>query len=72
MEKITIEVTDGKIIVHDGRLERARLKYYAPGLEIYLKGAVTVKKRDLVNYHAIENCLARHIPIRTLVSYGWD
>lgn len=72
MEKITIEVTDSKIIVHDGQLQFARLKYYAQGLEIYLKGAVPIKKRDIVNYHAMENCLARHIPIRTLVSYGWN
>ena len=71
MEQITIDVTDSKIIVHDGRLARARLKYYAPNIEIYVRGVVPIKMRDKVNYHAIENCIARHIPLKSLVSYGW-
>jgi len=71
METITIEVGDSTIKVVNGRVLGSRKKYYAPGLEIYVSGPVPKKKRDMVNYHAIEQCLARHIPLKSLVSYGW-
>jgi len=71
MEVITIEVRDNSVLVHDGKLPRARLKWQAAGLDIYLVGAVTAPRRDKVQYTAMEACRARHIPLLTLKSYGW-
>lgn len=71
MEIITIEKTATTIIVHDGKLKGAHLKWTAPGIDIYLKGAVAVKHRDRVNFHAMNECLIRHIPLKSLVSHGW-
>jgi len=71
MEIITIEKRIGSISVHDGRLPKSRLKWTAPGIEIYLLGAVPVASRDNVAYHAMNACLVRHIPLKSLVSHGW-
>jgi len=71
MEIITIEKRIGSIIVHDGRLPKSRLKWTALGLEIYLLGEVKVAHRDRVNFHAMNECLIRHIPLASLVSHGW-
>jgi len=71
MEIITIVVKRVGIEVVDARIKGARLKYYAPGLEIYVFGACPVSERDKVNYHAFEQCRMRHIPLKQLVSYGW-
>lgn len=71
MEQITIAVHPLDIIVLDGKLPSARLKYQAPGLEIYLFGKVSVPRRAAVNHLAMECALARHIPLISLKSYGW-
>jgi len=71
MELITIEKRIGSIIVHDGKLPKARLKWSAPGLEIYLLGPVPTAARDNVQFHAMSACLARHIPLIALKSHGW-
>ena len=67
----TIWVTDTGVIVHDGKLPGARKKFYAPGLEIFLKGRVSIPMRDKVNYHAFSLARACHIPLIALVSEGW-
>jgi len=71
MEILTIVVTPGAVTVFDGKVKGAKLKFYAPGLEIYLKGGVSVRRRDIVNYHAFEIAAARHINPRSLYSTGW-
>jgi len=72
METITIQITEtGKIIVWDGRMKNACLRYHAPGLQIYVKGKVSVPMRDKVNYHAFEACRARHIALISLRKEGW-
>lgn len=71
METLTIQVTETALLVKDGKLPRAKLKYYAPGLEIYLIGAVTISRRAAVNQIAFDLCLARHIPLISLKALGW-
>jgi len=71
MEIITIVVSQTGVTVVDGRVKSSRLKYYAKGLEIYVFGKCTIAQRDNVNYHAFEQCRARHIPLSMLKSEGW-
>lgn len=71
METITIIVSDNMIEVAQGRAIRARLKWQAPGLEIYIVGAVKVSRRPAVQYHAMSEAQKRHIPLLSLKSYGW-
>lgn len=71
VEAYTIWVTDTGLIVHNGRLAGARLKYRAPGIEIFVKGRVSIPMRDKVNYHAFSLARACHIPLIALVSEGW-
>jgi len=71
VQVFTIEVKDFTIIVNDGRMKGSRLKYHAPGLEIYIIGKVPVYKRDKVNYHAFEIARALHIRLVNLVAMGW-
>jgi hypothetical protein len=71
MEIITIRATATALEVVDGRVKRSRLKYRAPGLEIYLIGSVSVPRRAAVNHLAMECALARHIPLMSLKSDGW-
>lgn len=67
----TLHVTATSIIVHDGKLPDAQLKYYAPGLEIYVTGKISVPRRNAVSYEAMSLCLAHHIPLISLAAYGW-
>jgi len=71
MEILTIRVTPNGIEVIDGKEPRAKLKYVADNLEIYLVGAVKIGRRPAVNHMAMECALARHIPLISLKSYGW-
>lgn len=71
METLTIVVGPLSMTVVDGQVKRARLKYVAPGLEIYLKGQVTTARRAAVNHLAMETALSRHIPLISLKSQGW-
>lgn len=71
MELITIEVRECEILVHDGILKGAREKWYAPGLSIYLVGRVSVGRRAAVQHCAMEQALARRIPLISLKCYGW-
>lgn len=70
MEKITIEVTLTTMIVKDGEVKGSRLKYQAPGLDIYIKGRVPAKELHRVHYIAMSEALARHIPLVSLKAYG--
>lgn len=70
MELITIKVGLRDIEVVDGRVKGARLGYSAPGLEIYLTGALPVRMRDKVHYHAMNAALCRHIPLISLKRHG--
>lgn len=72
MEIITIWVTENTVAVVEGKVKGAKLKFWCDTLHVYLKGSVPVKKRDMVNYHAFEQALARHIPLRTLKTEGWN
>jgi len=71
MDIITICVNPTMIEVVKGRAKGAKLKYQAPGLEIYLVGRVTVPRRAAVSHMAMECALERHIPLISLKAYGW-
>jgi len=71
MEILTIRVGSMNLEVVDGKERGSRLKYQAPGLEIYLIGRVSVPRRAAINHMAMECALARHIPLLMLKSYGW-
>jgi len=71
MEIITIVVGPLSLTVVDGQVKGSRLKYRAPGLHIYLTGAVKVGRRAAVNHLAMELAIARHIPLISLHSDGW-
>jgi hypothetical protein len=60
MESISIIVYPLNIIVFDGIA--GKLWYQAPGLDIYVSGKVPSAKQHMVHYHAIQACMARHIP----------
>jgi len=67
METITFDATgQNGIIVLDGRAKKARLKWTADTLEIYLLGSVTKQNRDALNHMAMQACLSRHISIFAL------
>lgn len=71
MEKITIVVKHCCIEVVDGQVKGSELKFWDTDFEIYVKGHVTIKRRDSVNYHAFEQARARHIPLINLKAAGW-
>jgi len=64
MESISIIVYPLNIIVFDGIA--GKLWYQAPGLDIYVSGRVTAVRLDAVHYHAVAECVARHIPALSL------
>ena len=64
MEKITLRMCPTMIAVDDG--QAGRLWYTAPGLEIYVKGAVHNLRLNQVHYLACGEALARHIPLHSL------
>jgi len=70
MDTITIVITLTTMIVHDGQVKGSRLKYQAPGLDIYIKGACPAKELHRVHYIAMSEALARHIPLVSLKAYG--
>jgi len=64
METITIDATgQNTMIVRDGRMKKSRLKWTAPGIQIFLLGPVTPQNRDALNHLAMTQVQARHIPI---------
>jgi len=66
MERITLLVGQLSIVVTEEVVNKSRLYMYAPGLEIYVKGAVPLKRRDAVNHQCFEIALARKIPLISL------
>jgi len=63
MDTITLDASKQiGVMVSDGRMKGARLKWTAPGLQIYLLGTVTPQNRDTLNNIAVNECQARHIP----------
>lgn len=71
MNEYTIDVTLTGVMVYDGLLPKSRRKYYAPGLQINVRGKVSAPMRDRVHYHAMSLCRAHHIPLTQLTSEGW-
>ena len=69
-EILTIQVSQNSMIVRDGKLPKSKLKYRAPGLEIYLIGEISVSRRAGVNQVAFDICIARHIPLISLSAQG--
>jgi len=67
----TIIVSDGAVIVVEGKEPKSKLKFWCDGLRIYIKGAVKLSRRDVVSYHAFDICQQNHIPARLLRSEGW-
>jgi len=64
MESISIIVYPASIVVFDGIA--GKLWYQAPGLDIYVSGKVTAARLASVHYHAVQECVARHIPALSL------
>lgn len=71
MEIITIHVLTDSIVVVDGQMKGSRLKWQAGTFYIYLLGSVPLRKRDSVQYQAMQAAISRHIPLKSLKSYGW-
>lgn len=65
-EEITIMVGPMSIIVHPAKLIRAKLAYRAPGLLIYTMGQISIKRRAAVINVALNECIARNIPAKSL------
>lgn len=65
----TIVVTENSMIAHDGLLPRARLRYIASNLRIYVLGAIPARKLDKLMHMAVELCIAHHIPAIQLKRY---
>ena len=61
-EVITLVVKPLTIEVVDGKVAHSRLWYQAPGLDIYVGGAVPLKREHSVHFLAVQNAIARHIP----------
>jgi len=59
-EEITIKV--GKSSVVTELCRRGKLWYQAPGLDIYVSGAVPAALLHIVHYQAVAEALSRHIP----------
>lgn len=71
MNVYTIVVSLSGIIVHDGEVKGSKLKYWGGNIEIYLKGAVPLRLRDGVHYHAMSLARAHHIPLINIKTQGW-
>jgi hypothetical protein len=67
----TLVVEPNTIVIYDGRVAGSRLKYYADGLKIFVRGAIPGYRRDAVHYQAFDICLAHHIALRNLKQQGW-
>jgi hypothetical protein len=66
-EEITICIRGtGTISVEFGRLPKARQHWYASGLTIYTKGAMPIKLYPVICNIAMNECIARHIPAKSL------
>ncbi len=65
-EIITIKTLPLSMIVVDGKEKGSHLWYQAPGLDIYVSGAVNISREHAVHYLAVENTVARHIPALSL------
>lgn len=61
-EEITFKVLPRSIEVVDGHIEKSKLWYQAPGLDIYVSGHVCRCREHTIHYMAVENAVARHIP----------
>lgn len=61
-EAITIEVMPKTMIVTDGKVEKSKLWYQAPGLDIYVAGRVCACREHSVKFIAVEAAVSRHIP----------
>lgn len=67
----TIVVSLSGVVVMDGKQKGSRLKYAGGGIEVYVRGAVSLRQRDSVHYHAMSLARAHHIPLTQFISYGW-
>jgi hypothetical protein len=66
-EEITIWIHDtGTISVEFGRLPKARQHWDAPGLTVYTKGSMPFKLYPVICNIAMNECIARHIPAKSL------
>jgi len=63
-EQITIcNRGHGRLTVEFGKVPHARLQWYAPGLEIYTRGAFPVKLYPIAANVAMNECITRNIPV---------
>jgi hypothetical protein len=68
MESISIVVYPLSEVVYDGIA--GRLMWQAPGLDIYLSGKYTAARWAAIQHLAVEQCVARHIPVISLRRVG--
>jgi len=71
MTEYTVLVSDSGVIVIDGRVKGAKLKYHGQNLNVYVKGRVSVPMRATVHYHAMSLARAHHIPLVAFFAEGW-
>lgn len=66
MEIITIVLEPTMIAVYDGRVKGSKLYATAGNLQIWKKGTVTKPRKDDLNWHMMNQCIVRHIPVASL------
>jgi len=64
VEAITLDVQPMAIVTLDGIA--GKLSFQAPGLDIYVSGAITAARWHQVSYLAQLECQARHISVKSL------
>lgn len=70
MYSITIVRRADSWLVIDGVQKKARLYWHAPGLDIYVVGAIPLRVYDRVCNIAVNECIDRRIPAIALRRVG--
>jgi len=70
MRLITIEVKQETMIAHEGKMPRARFMWFAPGLEIYVKGPLSGVAYEQASNLALHVAMGMNIPAISVKRYS--
>jgi len=70
MRLITIDVKDESMTVIDDKLKGCREVWRAPGLIVFVKGALNKKQYEQARHLAVSVCEDMHIPVISLRKTG--
>lgn len=71
MDIITLHMTETSCVVRPGKTARARRLFYAPGLQVFVVGAIG-KRYDVAANAAMNYAISINIPARTLRKWESD